>query len=200
MSAETLQEANWHQARLAAYRAGHVRDSVQARLDEALGLVLAAPLRARTDLPAFDTVSMDGWAVAGDPPWTVTAQVLAGQTGSRLLPGEAVGIATGAQLPEGATAVLRREYGLLTGDRLRPSPGNRAVTGGADVRRRGEEAAKSSMLVEPGALVSPTLLGLAAAAGHDTIDVYPAPTVDVVVMGDELLDRGVSGQGRLRDA
>ncbi len=40
-------------------------------LDAALGLVLAAPLVALSDLPSFDTSAMDGWAVAGPGPWAV---------------------------------------------------------------------------------------------------------------------------------
>ena len=31
----------------------------------------AEPLRALTDLPSFDSSAMDGWAVAGEPPWLV---------------------------------------------------------------------------------------------------------------------------------
>lgn len=84
-------------------------------LDAALGLVLAAPLTALTDLPSFDTSAMDGWAVAGPGPWDVRDEgVLAGQTGpDTLADGEAVRIATGARVPADTTAVLRSEHGRL---------------------------------------------------------------------------------------
>ncbi len=64
----------WPQARAIAERAGRAavraarRDPVHAPLDAALGLTLAAPLTALTDLPSFDTSAMDGWAVSGPAP------------------------------------------------------------------------------------------------------------------------------------
>src|SRR5690606_10908033 len=80
-----------------------------------------------TDLPAFDTAAMDGWAVAGPGPWQLTPWavpegVLAGDT-RRPVPlaaGQAVPIATGARLPPGATAVLRLEHGEVTGPQAPP--------------------------------------------------------------------------------
>ena len=44
------------------------------------------------------------------------------------------------------------------------------------------------------------MLGLAAAAGYDTLRVFPRPRVDVLVLGDELLAHGVPEGGRIRDA
>jgi molybdopterin molybdotransferase len=44
------------------------------------------------------------------------------------------------------------------------------------------------------------VLGLAAAAGYDELTVTARPRVEVLVLGDELLDRGLPGAGRVRDA
>ena len=41
------------------------------------GRTLAQPQVALTDLPAFDTAAMDGWAVSGEP-WEISGEVLAG--------------------------------------------------------------------------------------------------------------------------
>ena len=76
-------------------------------------MVLAGSLSALVDLPPFATSAMDGWAVAGPGPWRVTGRVLAGQEATRLGDGEAVEIATGARVPSGAEAVLRRERGYV---------------------------------------------------------------------------------------
>ncbi|MCZ9344390.1 molybdopterin molybdenumtransferase MoeA, partial [Streptomyces sp. TRM76130] len=98
----------------------------------ALGLTLAAPLAALTDLPSFDTSAMDGWAVAGPGPWTVREEgVLAGHAEQPLLAdGEAVRIATGARVPVDTTAVLRSEHGRTDGqNRLHAT---RAVVHGQD--------------------------------------------------------------------
>ena len=57
---------SWDQARRVATAAVQPRRPVAARLDSCLGCALAAPIEALTDLPAFDTAAMDGFAV-GEP-------------------------------------------------------------------------------------------------------------------------------------
>lgn len=48
--------------------------------------------------------------------------------------------------------------------------------------------------------MTPAVLGLAAAAGYDTLVVVPRPRVDVLVLGDELLTGGLPHDGLIRDA
>ncbi|WP_409058717.1 molybdopterin molybdotransferase MoeA [Streptomyces sp. SYP-A7185] len=169
-------------------------------LERALGLVLAAPLVALTDLPSFDTSAMDGWAVAGPGPWDVQAGgILAGhERPEPLSDGEAVRIATGARIPHEATAVIRSEHGL-TDDKGRLHP-RRDVTQGQDIRPRGQECRSGDQLLPPGSLVTPAVLGLAAAAGYDELSVIPRPTAEVLILGDELLTEGLPHEGLIRDA
>lgn len=169
-------------------------------LDAALGLVLAAPLSALTDLPSFDTSAMDGWAVAGPGPWDLREEhVLAGHARPEpLIDGEAVRIATGARIPRDATAVLRSEHGRLDGQgRLHAI---REAVHGQDIRPRGQECRSGDQLLPVGALATPAVLGLAAAAGYDTLAVIPRPRVEVFVLGDELLTEGLPQEGLIRDA
>lgn len=191
---------SWPEARRVAGRAGVPQARANVPLDDALGYALAEPLTALTDLPSFDTSAMDGWAVAGPGPWRLSGQLLAGQRPGEPLPaGHATGIATGAALPPGATAVLRREHG-----RAGPDGMLHAVQGppgpGQDVRTRGQECRSGEELLATGALVTPAVLGLAAAAGYDVLAVTVRPQVEVLVLGDELLDRGLPQGGRVRDA
>ncbi|MEV6457767.1 molybdopterin molybdotransferase MoeA [Streptomyces albidoflavus] len=193
----------WEQARATA------RDAVQplpaATLEpaDALGHALAAPLAARTDLPPFDTSAMDGWAVAGPGPWRLEDRtLLAGTRPAPLRPGAAAPIATGARLPAGATAVLRREHGATD-----PATGTLHVRSaapgaapGTDIRVQGHECRTGDPLLPAGATVTPAVLGLAAAAGHDRLTVHRRPTVELLVLGDELLTSGLPGDGRVRDA
>ncbi len=199
-AAEQHHETTWPTARAIAYETGHVGDPVTVPLAQAGGAVLATSLTALTDLPAFDTVTMDGWAVAGPGPWRLVQQILAGEQGKPLLPGQAAAVATGAQSPKGTTAVLRSEHGRIDAGLVSLAEPGGDLPEGRDLRRRGEEARRGEPLLQPGQVVSPPVLGLAAAAGHDMLDVYRAPRVDVFVMGDELLDLGMSDAGLLRDS
>jgi molybdopterin molybdotransferase len=192
----------WQEARAIAGRTGRAGAAVRCGLDEALGQALAAPLEALTDLPAFDTSAMDGWAVSGPGPWQLAGQVLAGgRAGAPLAAGRAVAIATGAAVPPGTTAVLRREHGeVRPAGTLRVSPRCAEPAPGQDIRPRGQECRAGERLVEAGAVVTAAVLGLAGAAGYDVVPVVPRPRVDVFVLGDELLRAGLPREGRVRDA
>ncbi|MFB7688684.1 molybdopterin molybdotransferase MoeA [Streptomyces sp. NPDC056140] len=201
----------WPEARSRAARAGaeaHAarkgREPLGLPLGAALGRVLAGPLTALTDLPSFDTSAMDGWAVAGEGPWTVREEgaVLAGHApAAALTEGEAVRIATGARVPPGATAVVRTEHSRTE---LSPAPpllhALREVRHRQDIRPRGQECRAGDALLPAGTSVTPAVLGLAAAAGYDTLPVRPRPRVEVLVLGDELLAAGLPHEGLIRDA
>ncbi|SEK73921.1 molybdopterin molybdotransferase MoeA [Streptacidiphilus jiangxiensis] len=206
--AHPAQELGWPQARAVAARAGARPLGTQERdAAEALGAVLAAPLAAATHLPAFDTSAMDGWSVAGPGPWRLRTPAegegLAGRPAADALrDGEAVRIATGAPLPSGATAVLRREDGVVCADgtELACRPGIAVPPPGRDIRPRGQECRSGDALLPAGTLVTPAVLGLAAAAGVDRLTVHRRPTVELLVLGDELLTEGPPRDGRIRDA
>ncbi|MFB7510378.1 molybdopterin molybdotransferase MoeA, partial [Streptomyces broussonetiae] len=194
---------DWERARaIARSCAGQPLPAVPRTLADALGHALAEPLLALTDLPSFDTAAMDGWAVTGPGPWRLAgAGVLAGAQPGPLGPGSAVPIATGARVPSGATAVLRREHGEadagqgLLYDRC-PGP----VCEGQDIRPRGQECRSGEPLLPAGTAVTERVLGLAAAAGYDRLTVHRRPSVELLVLGDELLGEGVPRGGRVRDA
>ncbi|MGW5676402.1 molybdopterin molybdotransferase MoeA [Streptomyces sp. NPDC003860] len=171
-------------------------------LAQAVGLVLAEELTALCDLPSFDTSAMDGWAVAGPGPWTVDreAPVLAGLGDAPALPdGAAVRIATGARIPPETTAVLRSEHARTDPDQRQLSADRRVVPG-QDIRPRGQECRSGDRLLPVGTVVTPVVLGLAAAAGYDEVAVVSRPRVEVLVLGDELLGEGLPHDGLIRDA
>jgi molybdopterin molybdotransferase len=185
---------------------------VEVALPVAIGSVLAHPLVSATPLPPFDAAGMDGWAVAGPGPWTVVGHLAAGDSVDRLRDGSALSVATGAALPMGVDAVLRSERGLVLdgphGPRLYVGDPGRGLTAphpgylepGTDVRARGQESPVGDRLLEPGGVVTPVVAGMAAAAGYDTLSVVRPPDVAILVLGDELLERGHSRDGRVRDA
>ena len=188
---------SWPAARRIAYAAGAPLPVVELPLDLAVGAVLAAALVARWPLPAVDTAAMDGWAVRGPGPWQVLGRVLAGEPPpGPLADGQAVEIATGACVPDGAEGVLPYEDGTIGGgvDVTGPHPAGRHV------RRTGDECAAGEQVLPAGVVLSPVAAGLAAALGHDTVAVHGRPRVAALVTGTELLPAGRPGGGRIRDA
>src|SRR5262245_49507854 len=113
-------------------RARRVLPSETVPVTAAAGRVLAADVVSDCDLPPFDRVMMDGYALraADSGPGArlrVVEEVAAGARGERpVAPGEAHAIMTGAPLPPGADAVVpvewtRVEQGEVLLDRaLRP--------------------------------------------------------------------------------
>ena len=186
----------WRSARRAAWEAAVPLPPTTVGLDDALGGVLADALWALVPLPAFDTSAMDGWAVRGPGPWTVRGRTLAGgQPPPPLADGGAWEVATGAAVPPACEGVVPWEAGVLLGDELTAE-----APAGRHVRRTGEECAPRSPVLAAGTLLSPAALGLAAALGHDVLAVRPRPRVSALVTGDELLEHGLPGDGRVRDA
>ncbi|MFI9580724.1 molybdopterin molybdotransferase MoeA [Streptomyces sp. NPDC052236] len=171
-------------------------------LDQALGQVLAEPLTALCDLPSFDTSAMDGWAVAGPGPWRIRGDgsILAGHGDAPPLPdGTAVRIATGARIPREVTAVIRSEHARTDADK-RLLYAEREVAPGQDIRPRGQECRSGDQLLPPASLVTPAVFGLAAAAGYDELRTVARPRVEILVLGDELLNAGLPHDGLIRDA
>ena len=190
----------WPEARRRAAQAAAL-PPVRVSLTGALGRVLADDLRALGDLPATDNSAMDGWAVAGPPPWRVVADLPAGRLHhGMLLSGECVRIATGATVPDGTTSVLPVEGSVRDRTGIRPVEASAEAPWGAHIRIGGEEARRGDVLITTGTLVTPPVIGLAAATGNDTLVVVPHADVDVLVLGDELLDSGLARHGRTRDA
>lgn len=184
-----MSDLPWPQARERARAAAAVATPVTVPLVEALGCTTASALIALGPVPHAATSAMDGWAVAGDGPWTLAP------TDGPLLAGHARLIVTGGVPPVGADAVLPVELGEVSGDRLSgPTP-----PPGRHIRPAGEEASAGDVIVEAGTVLTPARLAVLATTGHDELPVRRAPRVLLLVTGDELDSAGVPAVGRVRD-
>ena len=196
-------------ARLRAHELGAARLTGHRRVavESAAGLTLADDVVAETAVPAFNNSAMDGWAVAGSGPWQLGEPIHAGDDidESPLAEGTAHRIMTGAEVPAGTWAVVRLEDGSV-GDAATGFPqlslrdGLPQPRGGHHIRAAGEEASAGEAVLRRGQVLTPPRLGLAAACGVDTVSVRDRPTVELVVVGDELVGAGPSGDGKIRDA
>jgi molybdopterin molybdotransferase len=188
----------WARAREIAYQTGRdaARPPVTAPLYACDGATLAADLSPLTDLPAFPTSTVDGWAVRGPAPWRIVGQVLAGSVAPSLdADGTCVSIATGAMVPTGAEAIVRIEESSVDGDLVTGTPRPER-----EWREPGDEAHHGDVLLPAGTPVTPAVIGLAASSGLDELWVRPRPSAMMLVFGDELLTSGPPGAGRVRDS
>src|SRR4051812_7137645 len=161
-------------------------------LAEAAGRVLAEAVRATVDLPPFPSSAMDGFALrAADAPGRlpVVARIAAGHPTPRpLAPGEAMSIATGGVVPEGADAVVPIEVVTDEGETVEvPS-----VASGAHVRPRGGDLAHGDVVVDAGTTLRPAELAALAAAGVADVACARRPRAAVVTTGSELRRAGES--------
>ncbi len=168
----------------------------------AAGRVLAEPARSVVDLPPFPSSAMDGFALrAEDAPGRlpVVARIAAGVPAPRALaPGEAMAIATGGVVPDGADAVIPLEYVVESDNEVEiPS----TVAEGDNVRPRGGDAAAGSEVVGAGARLGPGQLAAIAAAGVAQVAVSRRPHVAVLATGTELRRPGEPlGPGEVYEA
>jgi molybdopterin molybdotransferase len=171
-----------------------------ALVAEALGRVLAEHVASPHDLPPFDTSAMDGYAVVAGPgaELAIAAEARAGRpTDRRLGPGEAILISTGAQIPDGADAVVPVERVTVRNGRVKVP----ATEAGANVRRAGEDVRGGERVLDLGTDLGPAELAVLASFGRERVLCGARPRVAVVVTGDELVPPGRPlGPGQIRDS
>jgi len=164
------------------------------------GAALAEPLTAAGPLPRFDVSAMDGYAVSGDGPWRLRRDIgfAGGQRPEGLLPGEAVRIATGAHVPDGATLVLRDEFADISSDRVLRRLSDTPVR--EDIRRRGEDRHVGDPVAPQGTPVTAALISAAASVEVTTAPVRGPVRARVVMTGDEIRSDGPLRAGQTRDS
>ncbi|WP_093011838.1 gephyrin-like molybdotransferase Glp [Variovorax sp. OV700] len=165
---------------------------------DADGRVLAQDLVSALTVPPRDNSSMDGYAVrvadctAPGALLQVAQRIPAGTVGTPLAAGTAARIFTGAQIPEGADAIVMQEdtqalpqEGTLGAVRIQTVP-----AAGQWIRRAGEDVASGDVVLRKGERLTPAALGLAASVGFDWLQVARRPRVALLSTGDELVMPG----------
>ena len=155
-------------------------------LETAAGRVLAEDTVARVDLPPFRSSAMDGFAVrAADLPGSlpVVFRIAAGRPAGRALePGEAMGIATGGTVPDGADAVVPIE---LVVDKDNSIEIVDPIESGAHVRPVGGDVRAGDALLPAGTRLGAAQVGALAAGGIAEVVCARRPTVAVLSTGTE---------------
>ncbi|MHC5078261.1 MAG: molybdopterin molybdotransferase MoeA [Planctomycetota bacterium] len=167
-------------------------------LEHALGRVLASPVSTRVDLPPFDTSAMDGFALRWRETRGATPEqprilrwaesVHAGRPSMRVLQsGEAFQIATGAQVPDGADGVLKKEFAFSRNGHIEALRELRAFE---NIRRQGEDAVAGQCILEHGVRLGAGEVAMLAAAGLPSVEVRRKPRAFILSNGDEVRPPG----------
>ncbi len=187
----------WDDARLIAFTFARPMTSETVPLGDSIDRILANDLVSLSDLPPAHTAMMDGYAVRGEGPWTIVGDVHAGGFVATLENGQALRVSTGAHIPETCSMVIQEEAATLVGDRISGELRNPKRN---NIREPGDEASIGDHVATAHTRITPVVASLAASVGHDALDVYVQPSVDVIVTGDELIAEGVSRPGAIRDS
>ena len=165
----------------------------EVALESASGRVLREPIVADRDLPPFDRVMMDGYAIRHTDlkttnRFTVKGSAFAGRP-RQTLPsdtGAALEVMTGSPLPEQADCVIPFEATLREKDTFhlcgdpQPEPGQ-------FIHRRGSDFPAGTCLVKAGSVLRSIETGIAASCGLERIEVSRQPRLAIFGTGDELV-------------
>lgn len=162
-------------------------------LRESLGLVVSRDLKSPEPFPSFDNSAVDGYAVSTAYYPNKTSLKLQGEVRageffkSRLKSGHAIRIFTGAPVPKGTRAVVMQEHTERMNGHVKLL---KLPESNDNIRFRGEDFLKGTILMKKGTLLGPTHLALLATVGYKKIPVYPSAKVAILATGSELLKVG----------
>ncbi len=159
------------------------------------GRILRQDLRADRDLPPFDRVTMDGYALrssaaaSGVSKFRIQGTQAAGMRPLKLndAPDTCVEVMTGAVLPADADCVVPFEDTTRENNTIALAPSAR-VSPESALHRRGSDHAAGATIVSAGAKLTGREIAVAAAVGAVSLVVSAIPKIAVIATGDELVE------------
>ena len=159
-------------------------------------------IKSRIDFPPFDRSLKDGFAINAEDSYGVNEEnpkrlkvidfLEAGSfTDKTVEPGTTVEISTGAPVPDGANAVVMVEFANRESDNPDLASDEveilTSVTPSQDIGKKGSDVQAGQVILKKNKLLNPPKIGVIAAQGIDTVEVYKKPVVGVISTGNELL-------------
>ncbi len=160
------------------------RESEQVYLNDALGRELSETIFANSMSPEFDIAAMDGYAVRSedDNPLKIIGRVYAGDRIAKIISGEAIAIATGALLPQGADAVLKMEDAEVKGDLLY----SKKLKKWESVFRAGSDYRTGDKIFEKNHRIMAQSTALLYSLGIEKVPVYKKIRAGIISTGTEI--------------
>ena len=171
-------------------------------ISESANRITFRKIESRIDFPPFNRSLKDGFAIKAEDSYGVNEEnpkrlkvidfLEAGSfTDKTVEPGNCVEISTGAPIPEGADAVIMVEFTYnseenpnLESDEVEILT---SVTPSQDIGQKGSDVKEGQLILEENIVLNPPKIGVIAAQGIDTVEVYRKPKVGIISTGNELL-------------
>jgi molybdopterin biosynthesis enzyme len=160
------------------------RESELVSIPDSVGRELSEDIVADYMSPAFDIAAMDGFAVHSEDvyPLKISGSVYAGDQRAQIQRGEALSIATGAILPEGADAVLKIEdskvkKSLLNGKKLKMWE---------NVFRKSSDYHTGDRIFKKNHRIMPQSAALLYSLGIENVPVYKKIRAGIISTGTEI--------------
>ena len=160
------------------------RESEQVALPDSVGRELSEDIIADSMSPEFDIAAMDGFAVRCEDvyPLKISGKVYAGDGIAKIKSCEAMAIATGAILPEGADAVLKIEDADVQKDILY----GKALKKWENVFRKGSDYSAGDRIFEKNHRIMPQSAALLYSLGIEKVPVYKKIRAGIISTGTEI--------------
>ncbi len=180
------------QATQAIFDSLHRPRVISVKIEEAVGRVLAEPVKADRDFPPFDRVTMDGIAIRfdawqqGRKEFNIESTAAAGKPRAKLTDQRnAIEVMTGAILPIGTDTVIRYEDLIIKDGKATIE--QTQIVRGQSIHSQGQDAHLDEILLEPNIRLSAAEIALLASVGKSEVSVFDFPRAAVIGSGDELV-------------
>ena len=165
---------------------------VHMPLIHASGMVTAEAVFSPIAMPLFTQSSMDGYAIQLkyiDAIMPIQDELPAGTSKQlELKEGHTIKVFTGGPVPLGADCVIQKEWVTQVDNTIQVI--QKTDEKGLNIRVPGSSVQQDDLVIEEGTCLHPYQLSMMASLGIKEVLVYPAPTVTLIITGNELVKPG----------
>lgn len=181
----------------------------KVKIESLIGRILSDDIFSAEDVPSFDRVTVDGYAVISSDTFgsgesipsqlEIKGEILMGQTADiQVKSGQCVRISTGGMLPEGADSAVMVENTEEAFD------GSclvyKAVSPFENVTRKGDDVKTGQRIISKGTLISSKHIGVLASLGITEAECFKKLRVGIISSGDEVIPaENTPTPGQVRD-
>lgn len=166
-------------------------------INQSTGRILYNDIKAKDDMPKFDTSNMDGYAFCYDDLEKLKNDGLildsinkaGNECDCKVKKGFCIKTFTGSKIPKNADSLAIVEQVELMDNKVFLKQ-NENVKKDQWIRKKGENYNKNDILLPKGNCISPLDIGILAQNNNVFVEVYKKPKVGILTGGDEILEIG----------